>query len=116
MLPGIIDQARRNGRRTGLFLILGSASVALLRQSGETLAGRIAYVEMGPVTAPEVAPNRHQQDRLWLRGGFPDSLLAASDADSFLFRQDLVRTYLERDVPQLGPRVPAKTLGTPDPR
>ena len=110
VLRGIIDQARRDGRRTGLFLILGSASVALLRQSGETLAGRIAYVEMGPVTAPEVAPNRHQQDRLWLRGGFPDSLLAASDADSFLFRQDLVRTYLERDVPQLGPRVPAETL------
>ena len=65
---------------------------------------------MGPVTAPEVAPDRQEQDRLWLRGGFPDSLLAASDADSFVFRQDLVRTYLERDVPQLGPRVPAETL------
>ena len=110
VLRGVIDQARRSGRRTGLFLILGSASVALLRQSGESLAGRIAYVEMGPVTAPEVAPDRPEQDRLWLRGGFPDSLLAASDADSFVFRQDLVRTYLERDVPQLGPRVPAETL------
>ena len=110
VLRGVIDQARRSGRRTGLFLILGSASVALLRQSGESLAGRIAYVEMGPVTAPEVAPDRQEQDRLWLRGGFPDSLLAASDADSFVFRQDLVRTYLERDVPQLGPRVPAETL------
>ena len=110
VLRGVIDRARRSGRRAGLFLILGSASVALLRQSGETLAGRIAYVQLGPVTAPEVPPDRNEQDRLWLRGGFPDSFLAATDADSFLLRQDLIRTYLERDVPQLGPRVPAETL------
>ena len=110
VLRGVIDRARRSGRRTGLFLILGSASVALLRQSGESLAGRIAYVQLGPVTAPEIPPDRNEQDQLWLRGGFPDSLLAATDADSFLLRQDLIRTYLERDVPQLGPRVPAETL------
>ena len=93
VLRGVIDRARRSGRRAGLFLILGSASVALLRQSGETLAGRIAYVQLGPVTAPEVPPDRNEQDRLWLRGGFPDSFLAATDADSFLLRQDLIRTY-----------------------
>ncbi len=109
-LRGVIDRARRAGRRTGLFLILGSASIDLLRQSGETLAGRIAYVNLTPVTALEVDPDRRSQERLWLRGGFPDSLLAKSDKDSFAYRRDLVRTYLERDVPQFGPRIPAETL------
>ena len=109
-LRGVIDHARRVGRRTGLFLILGSASIDLLRQSGETLAGRIAYVNLTPVTALEIDPDRTAQERLWLRGGFPDSLLAASDRDSFAYRRDLVRTYLERDVPQFGPRIPAETL------
>lgn len=109
-LRGVIDRARRAGRRTGLFLILGSASIDLLRQSGETLAGRIAYVNLTPVTALEVDPDRRSQERLWLRGGFPDSLLARSDKDSFAYRRDLVRTYLERDVPQFGPRIPAETL------
>ncbi len=109
-LRGVIDRARRAGRRTGLFLILGSASIDLLRQSGETLAGRIAYVNLTPVTALEVDADRRSQERLWLRGGFPDSLLARSDKDSFAYRRDLVRTYLERDVPQFGPRIPAETL------
>lgn len=109
-LRGVIDRSRRAGRRTGLFLILGSASIDLLRQSGETLAGRIAYVNLTPVTALEVDPDRRSQERLWLRGGFPDSLLARSDKDSFAYRRDLVRTYLERDVPQFGPRIPAETL------
>ncbi len=109
-LRGVIDRSRRAGRRTGLFLILGSASIDLLRQSGETLAGRIAYVNLTPVTALEVDPDRRSQERLWLRGGFPDSLLARSDNDSFAYRRDLVRTYLERDVPQFGPRIPAETL------
>lgn len=109
-LRGVIDRSRRAGRRTGLFLVLGSASIDLLRQSGETLAGRIAYVNLTPVTALEVDPDRRSQERLWLRGGFPDSLLAGSDKDSFAYRRDLVRTYLERDVPQFGPRIPAETL------
>lgn len=109
-LRGVIDRSRRAGRRTGLFLILGSASIDLLRQSGETLAGRIAYVNLTPVTALEVEPDRRSQERLWLRGGFPDSLLARSDKDSFAYRRDLVRTCLERDVPQFGPRIPTETL------
>lgn len=109
-LRGVIDRSRRAGRRTGLFLILGSASIDLLRQSGETLAGRIAYVNLTPITALEVDPDRGSHDRLWLRGGFPDSLLARSDKHSFAYRRDLVRTYLERDVPQFGPRIPAETL------
>ncbi|MGQ3072401.1 MAG: ATP-binding protein [Ferrovibrionaceae bacterium] len=110
-LRGLIDQGRRKGRRTGRFLLLGSASMDLLHQSGESLAGRIEYVEMGPLDVLEVGRTRSEVERLWLRGGFPDSLLAASDADSLAFRQNFVRTYLERDVPQFGRRVPAETLG-----
>lgn len=107
-LRGLIDQGRRRGRRTGRFLLLGSASMDLLRQSGESLAGRIEYVEMSPLDILEVGAEA--RDRLWLRGGFPDSFLAASDNDSFAFRRNFIRTYLERDVPQFGPRIPAQTL------
>ena len=109
-MRGIIDRARRAGRRNGLFLILGSASIDLLRQSGETLAGRIAYVDLTPITGLEIGAGRDAEDKLWVRGGFPDSFLSASDKDSFAFRRDLIRTYLERDVPQFGPRLPAETL------
>ncbi len=107
-LRGLIDRGRRNGRKAGHFLLLGSASIDLLKQSGETLAGRIAYLEMGPVNGMEVPAN--ELNTLWLRGGFPDSLLAASDRASQRWRQDFIRTYLERDVPLLGPRIPAETL------
>lgn len=109
-MRGVIDRARRAGRRTGLFLILGSASIDLLRQSGETLAGRIAYVNLTPITAFEIDAGAALRDRLWLRGGFPDSLLASSDRQSIAVRNDFIRTYLERDVPQFGPRVPSETL------
>lgn len=109
-LRGVIDRSRRKGKRTGLFLLLGSAAIDLLRQSGETLAGRIEYVNMGPLDALEVSAKAAEQERLWLRGGFPDSFLAASDDDSFRLRESFIRTYLERDVQQFGPRVPAETL------
>jgi predicted AAA+ superfamily ATPase len=114
-LRGLIDEGRRRGRRTGRFLILGSASMDLLRQSGESLAGRIAYVEMGPLDVLEVAQNQPDQntgdqDRLWVRGGFPESFLAEDNAGSLAWRRDFIRTYLERDVPQFGPRIPAETL------
>jgi predicted AAA+ superfamily ATPase len=107
-LRGFIDRARRAGRRNGQFLLLGSASIDLLKQSGETLAGRIAYLEMCPIDGLEV--DADSLDRLWLRGGFPDSFLAADDRASLRWRQDFIRTYLERDIPQLGPRIPAETL------
>lgn len=107
-LRGVIDQGRREGRATGRFLLLGSAAIALLAQSGETLAGRIAFVELSPFDVMEVGAT--QLDRLWTRGGFPDSFLAADDAISMRWRQDFIRTYLERDIPQLGPRIPAETL------
>ena len=109
-LRGLIDRGRRKGRRTGRFLILGSASIDLLRQSGESLAGRIAYVEMGPFDVLEIGPKPAARLDLWLRGGFPDSYLAADDGQSFALRRDFIRTYLERDVPMFGPRVPAETL------
>jgi uncharacterized protein len=107
-LRGLIDRGRRNGRKTGRFLLLGSASIDLLKQSGETLAGRIAYLEMQPIDGLEVPPE--DINRLWVRGGFPDSFLAASDRASQRWRQDFIRTYLERDIPLLGPRIPAETL------
>lgn len=105
-LRGVIDQGRRRGRRTGRFLILGSASIDLLRQSGESLAGRIEYIELGPLNILEV----EKANELWVRGGFPESYLARNDADSFRLRRSFIRTYLERDVPQFGPRIPAEML------
>ncbi len=107
-LRGLIDHGRRQGRKGAQFLLLGSASVDLLRQSGETLAGRISYLELAPLAAIEVPAE--EKDRLWVRGGFPASFLADNDADSLGWREDFIRTYLERDVPQFGSRVPAETL------
>ena len=109
-LRGIIDQGRRKGKRTGRFLILGSASIDLLRQSGESLAGRIEYVDMQPLDVTEVGTEEGVLNRLWIQGGFPDSFLARSEGDSLKLRKSFVRTYLERDVPQFGPRIPAETL------
>ncbi len=110
-LRGIIDKERRKGNKTGQFLFLGSASIDLLQQSGESLAGRIAYLELYPVDALEYTENSPEKlTTLWLRGGFPESLLAQSDKNSLDWRLDFIRTYLERDIPQLGPRIPAETL------
>lgn len=108
VLRGVIDARRRSGKRAAQFLLLGSASVDLIRQSSETLAGRIAYLELEPLCSLEVAPA--QQNQLWVRGGFPDSFLAPDDVVSRLWREAFVRTYLEREIPQLGPRLPAETL------
>lgn len=110
-LRGIIDKQRRMGHKTGLFLFLGSASMELLQQSGESLAGRIAYLELFGIDALEFeATSTERLNQLWLRGGFPESLLAKSDKQSLEWRKDFIRTYLERDIPQLGPRIPAQTL------
>jgi uncharacterized protein len=106
-IRGIIDQERRKGNKLGQFLFLGSASIELLRQSSESLAGRITYLELFGINQLEY-PN--DTNTLWLRGGFPESLLAASDRDSVNWRRDFIKTYLERDIPQLGPRIPAETL------
>ena len=108
ILRGIVDQRRRAGRRTGHFLLLGSATGALLKQSAESLAGRIAYLELPTLSAREVPTTQAQ--RLWTRGGFPEAFLARSDDASLRWRQQFISTYLERDIPQLGPRLPAQTL------
>jgi uncharacterized protein len=110
-LRGLIDQGRRRGTRTGRFLVLGSASIDLLRQSGESLAGRIEYVELNPLDVLEAGSTGEAASVLWVRGGFPDSFLAGSDTDSLAWRQSFIRTSLERDVPQFGRRIPAETLG-----
>ena len=107
-LRGVIDRGRSKGLRTGRFLLLGSASLDLMRQSGESLAGRISYIDMAPLALDELPAD--SQDALWLRGGFPDSFLAPDDRGSLDWRRDLIRTYLERDVPLFGSRVPAETL------
>lgn len=107
-LRGLIDKGRRKGLRSGRFLLLGSASIDLLKQSGESLAGRIAYLELAPIDGLEV--HTTELNTLWNRGGFPDSLLARTDAVSRRWRLDFIRTYLERDIPLLGPRIPAETL------
>ncbi len=107
-LRSVIDEGRRRGLATGRFLLSGSASIAFLHKSGETLAGRIAYVELNPLDILEVSPSL--ADRLWVRGGFPPSFLHKSDVSSFIWREEMIRTYLERDIPQLGPRIPAATL------
>lgn len=124
-LRGLIDAGRRDARPpqrgNGRFLLLGSASIDLLKQSGESLAGRIRYLELAALDAGEIHGDTRvslddprldapRLDGLWLRGGFPESLLAPSDAASLRWRSDFIRTYLERDVPQLGPRIPAETL------
>jgi predicted AAA+ superfamily ATPase len=113
VLRGLIDQARREGHRAGLYLLLGSASLDLLKQSGETLAGRIAYLDLHPLDILEVQAAARPDanlDALWLRGGFPESLGAPSDARSMRWRQNFIRTYLERDIPQFGPRIAVETL------
>lgn len=108
ILRGLIDRGRRDGLRTGRYLLLGSAALSLLRQSGESLAGRIRFLELTPFTVLETTG--HSFEIRWLRGGFPESLLAEDEQRSFRWRQDFVRTYLERDIPQFGPRVASETL------
>ena len=110
VLRGVVDKGRRVNKGKGRFLILGSAAIDLLRQSSETLAGRIAYIYLSPLSVLEVNTSSVALDQLWLRGGFPDSYLADGDHDSFAFRKDFIRTYLERDIPMFGPRVPSTTL------
>jgi uncharacterized protein len=107
-LRGVIDAGRREGKGTGRFLLLGSAAPELLAQSGETLAGRISFAELTPFDLTEVGADH--LDDLWVRGGFPDSFLARSNRGSLRWRRDFIRTYLERDIPELGPRIPAETL------
>jgi hypothetical protein len=104
LLRAMVDQNRVSGR----FLVLGSSSPALIRHASESLAGRIVYHELPPLTLEEIGPANVQ--RLWLRGGYPDSYLAATDKESFSWREAFIKTFLEMDMPQLGIRVPSTQL------
>lgn len=113
VLRGVIDLRRRNGEASGQFLLLGTASGLLLQQTSESLAGRVAQLELTPFQAREVLPQNTtavDMNSLWVRGGFPLSWLAQSDADSLSWREVFITTYLEKDIPALGPRIPATTL------
>lgn len=109
-LRGIIDKGRQAGHGNGQFLILGSASLNLLKQSSESLAGRITFLELAGLSPLEISKDKALDPSLWLRGGFPNSFTASSDYLSAQWREDFIRSYLERDIPQLGPRMPAVTL------
>lgn len=110
VLRGLIDKNRERGRRAGQFLLLGSASMDLMHQSSESLAGRISYLEMSGLNLTEIDRSQQHLQTLWLRGGFPDSYLAIDDDQAMNWLEDLIRTYLERDIPQMGFRVPAARL------
>ena len=114
LMPGLFEALRPEidaDRRPGRLLLLGSASGELLRQSGESLAGRVSYLELTPLLAEEVhATELTSLQSLWLRGGFPLSALARNDDASFVWRQDFIRSFLQRDLPDMGVRVPAETM------
>lgn len=110
ILRGVIDDSRSQGKRASRFLLLGSAAIDLMRQASETLAGRVSYLELGSIQALEYPARAGRIERLWVRGGFPDSLLAADDSASLDWRRAFIRSYLERDVPMFAPRMPAETI------
>jgi predicted AAA+ superfamily ATPase len=115
-MPNIFTSLRPEidaDRHPGRFLLLGSASGRLLRQSAESLAGRVAYLELPPFLASEVIAGKDAAARvttLWLRGGFPRSYLADSDIESLAWRADFIQTFLARELPQFGVTIPAETL------
>ncbi len=100
-LRGLIDENRQLGRKSGQFLLLGSASMDLMRQSSESLAGRITYIDLSGFNVLEIEEDRINLQKLWLRGGFPESYLAADTDQAMDWLEDLIRTYLERDVSQM---------------
>jgi len=110
ILRGVIDDNRRAGFRTGQFLLLGSASLDLIRLSSDSLAGRVSHMDLGGIAVDEAADVGIAEGRVSLRGGFPDSLTAGSDQQASRWCADLIRSYLQRDVPMFAPRIPAETL------
>jgi uncharacterized protein len=113
ILRGIVDKRKREGEPSGQFLVLGSASSDLIQNSSESLAGRIRYLELTTFSVSEVCKgekNTNCIEKLWLRGGFPDSYLASNEENSMNWRRDFFNTYVERDIPQMGPRVSSAFL------
>lgn len=113
LIRGLVDIRKRAGEKAGHFLLLGSASRDLLQQSSETLAGRIRYLELSPFTALEIHktdPLGFSPEKLWFRGGFPDSYLASTDNESWSWRNDFISAYVERDIPFMGPNISASRM------
>ncbi len=110
ILRGVIDEYRWRGRKAGHFLLLGSASMRLLRQTSESLAGRISYLELGGLNILEIEDTRVAHNSRWLKGGFPESYLASSDESGMNWLEDLITTYLLRDIPLLAFPIPANRL------
>jgi predicted AAA+ superfamily ATPase len=113
VLRSLIDMRKRAGEKSGHFLLLGSASRDLIQHSTETLAGRIRYLELSPFSLPEVYKSDHpgfNVDKLWFRGGFPDSYLADEGDESWDWRTDFIASYVERDIPLMGPKVSATRM------
>ncbi|MCF6353628.1 MAG: ATP-binding protein [Candidatus Polarisedimenticolaceae bacterium] len=113
ILRGLVDIRKQAGEKSAQFLLLGSASRDLLQQSSETLAGRIRFLELPPLSILEVQatdPLGFNPEKLWFRGGFPDSYLAESDDASWDWRSDFISSYVERDIPQMGLRIPATRM------
>ncbi len=107
-LRSLVDERRRDGERGGHFILLGSVSRDLIQHSTETLAGRIQYLELCPFSIPELRqayPQQLEVGQLWLRGGFPDSFLARDGDESWNWRANFIASYVERDIPIMGPRV-----------
>jgi predicted AAA+ superfamily ATPase len=109
ILRGVIDERIAGGEAATQFLLLGSASLDVVQGASESLAGRVSYCELGPLNVMEVL-GQPDLNTLWLRGGFPRSVLQPDDDSSLIWRQDFITSYLERDIPALGPRVPAESL------
>lgn len=114
-LRSLIDSRRRAGEKGGHFLLLGSASRALLQHSSETLAGRIRYLELTPLSLmetrrPGCLDSASDIKKLWLRGGFPGSYLAETDTESWNWLSDFIVSYVERDLPSMGPRISATRM------
>ncbi|GIU67071.1 ATP-binding protein [Candidatus Phycosocius spiralis] len=110
-LRWLIDEGRQNGQHAGQFLLLGSASLDLIQKSSETLAGRVHYIELSPIQPQEAHDHGLALDQLWLRGGFPESLLSADDQTSLAWRENFIRSYLERDIPLFAPSLPSEMIG-----
>ena len=113
LLRGLVDIRKRAGEPAAQFLLLGSASRELIQHSSETLAGRIRFLELSPFSILEMLPSESSSrdlEKLWLRGGFPDSYLAASDDESWNWRSDFISSYVERDIPLMGPNISCTTM------
>lgn len=113
LLRGLVDARKRAGEKAGQFLLLGSASRDLIQHSSETLAGRVRFLELSPFSvleAHQVEPSVFDLEKFWLRGGFPDSYLATDDDESWRWRSDFISSYIERDIPLMGPKIAATTM------